>query len=251
MAKKVQLPQNPDNRKFIIIADDVNLNQARFSRQKWFFQQGISLSVINWDSLWSEELEYTDSLFKGLNEQGLISPTNQEEGNYIRILVQDPYDRNKYHVLNNVWDVMYDVASDKFLIFEKLLEIVGTREASAYKSNNFTVRVSIDVPKMVMEAVNFSFVRQENSIYNQETIQNFLRGCNLYASNEMQGIVFESKSRKKTNREFYPYKEIAATLKLGLELGIPGLVDDSSPDVISAELNYAENNKILWNIEFY
>lgn len=249
MAKKDQLPQNPDNRKFIIIVDDVNLNQARFSKPKWFSQQGGSLCVINWDDLWSETVEYTDSLFKRLNKQGLISPTNQEEGNYTRTLVQDPYDKNKYHVLNDIWNVMYDIASDKFLIFEKLLEIVGTREAFAYKSNNFAV-VSIDVPKMVMEAVNFSFVRQENSIYNQETIQNFLRGFNLYASNEMQGIVFESKSRKKTNREFYPYKEIAVTLKLGLELGIPGLVHFPY-DMISAELNYAENNKILWNIEFY
>lgn len=259
MAKKVQLPQNPDNRKFIIIADDVNINEARFSRQKWFFQQGINLCVINWDDLWSEAVEYTDPLFKSLMKQGLISPAKQEEGNYIRILVQNPYDKNKYHVLNNKWDVMYDVAADKFLIFEKLLEILGTKNAFAYKSNDF-IYDFLDVPKMVMESVNFSFVNQGNGIYNQETLQNFLRRYNLHDSNEMQGIVFASKN-KKTNREFYPYKEITATLRLGLKLNMPIL--SGRPRVTSVlggsifsifsnrKLNYAENNKILWHIEFY
>ena len=265
MAKQVQLPAKPDSRKFIIITTDIILNNARANREKWFSHQGESFCVINWDSVWSEEVVYTDILFKNLMANGLIQPRKEEENDYIRTLVQDPYNTNKYHLMEyyDIWNLMSDAGAEKFLIFERLLQILGAKKAYngdtnfAYTTSLYT----IDVARMVMDSIKLSFVQEKTSADRNEAAQKLLRYNNLYYSNEMQGIVYDSRSGSRTRRKFYPYKEIAETLKQGLDLGIPNLCPSyekfgsDQPELIQrmkSELNYASEKAVTtWNIEFY
>ena len=219
------------------------------------------------DSIRFKIEEYTDSLFKNLEMQRLI-PSVKEIGNdYIRTLVQDPYNTNKYHLMESfyIWNLMSDAGAEKFLIFERLLQILGAKKAyNSESSNNIAYTKgldTIDVARMVMDSIKLSFVQEKTSADRNEAAQKLLRNNNLYYSNEMQGIVFDSKSGSRTRRKFYPYNEIAETLKQGLDLGIPKLYPSYEkfgsiqPELIQgmkSELDYASEKAFTtWNIEFY
>ena len=145
------------------------------------------------------------------------------------------------------------------------MQILGTKKAyNSESANNIdyttTTLYKIDVARMVMDSIKLSFVQEKTPADRNKAAQDLLRNNNLYYSNEMQGIVFDSKSGSRTRRNFYPYKEIAETLKQGLELGIPNLFPSyekfgsNQPEfiqIMKSELNYASEKAVTtWNIEF-
>ena len=224
----MQIIKEPNERKIIIVVDDVLKNKARDEEKKWSdvgFCKQHNTVVVNVDD------DYEGDLFKKLKEKSLLQPGNT--------LLQDPYDTDHYVVLKegNVQNLLLESANNRWFRFCEIVNALGVKqcicveEQTQTENKNTTGTHPYGSAKMDIKSDMMSKYRLElkfpGNTPNNEMAKTLLVKYHLEDDRELNSLINmrcnQENPLKKSKVQFQVCTEMSKVFELAIDINVPGL----------------------------
>lgn len=252
---KKQIPENPDERKIIIIGDYCFLNEIREEKEQpmWYQRRHNSnICVVNVDDYWQGEL------FDKLKSKDLLIIGTA--------LVQDPYETDLYIPLKeeNVANSLLDSAKKRYRAFEEVVNKLGAislsiEEAQCRRQEGhikgggdykfLDASGSFDIANQLQESIKSSSTFPGGKPDVQAAFD-VLKRYNLMGDSELKSLIELRRGNNPILTKEVKWTvchELSVSLELGVELALPGI---SKGGNLAANLKIASNSMLTWRVEF-
>lgn len=224
----MQIIKEPNERKIIIVVDDVLKNKARDEEKKWSdvgFCKKHNTVVVNIDD------DYEGDLFKKLKGKSLLQPGNT--------LLQDPYDTDHYMVLkeDNVQNLLLDSANRRWFLFSEIVNALGVKqciyveEQTQTENKNTTVThpygsAKMDIKSNMMSKYSAG-LQCPGATPNKEMAKTLLVKYHLEDDSILNYLINmrcnQENPLKELAFQFQVCTEMSKVFELAIDINVPGL----------------------------
>lgn len=248
-----ELPQNPNERKIIVVGDDVFLNRAREEKAVWL-KKNPAVTIVNLEDNWG------GSLFEKIAYQCLWHSG--------RTLLQDPYDTDLYMPLeeDQISDSLLESAKKRYFVFEQVVKNLGalsltikeeqsrSSDVKGSVSGNYKVTAAsanFDISKRLKESIKIhtEFPPEESKI-NIPAAVDILTRYNLDSDRELRQLIELRRGDNPISKREVAWavcSELSGSFSLGVKLSLPGISDGGA---LSASLKTAKESALTVCVEF-
>lgn len=248
------LPENKNERQFIVVVDDCFLNEQSAQKSPWVLVSDPRVFILNIDDDWEGRTYNKLKNFALLKPGTTLLLASHEESQYIE-LKQD----------TDINNILLESAKMRCLIYEEIVKHLGATyiEQEVQESKDQLINGKGNIKKIGMEtngAAKFS-KKIKTALYRHshfpgssvdiKKANEILIANNLQGDRELKNLINLRNSNNPILSQNISYKamsEIVSTLEFGLSCGLPGIKAISAN--IDGVLNIAKETTIHIKITF-